>query len=138
MHLPISDAVHNLLWKKSAVFSSCSSVHLHKYRIGRVKRKKFELHKTVDLRWRVFCLRNMDKRFHQTFTCVVAESTSCGKTEYVAKFIFQYMQIYIYFFLWFFCSFLYLFFIKLFVCVKQIDSAWTREWEWNNLELFAQ
>jgi len=73
------------IMKKSAVFSPCSSLHLHKCRIGRVKRKKVELYKTVDLRWRVFCLRNMDQRFHHPFTCVVAGPTSCGKTEFVAK-----------------------------------------------------
>ena len=48
------------IMKKSAVFSPCSSLHLHKYRIGGVKRKKFELYKTVYLRWCAFCLRNMD------------------------------------------------------------------------------
>jgi len=58
-----------------------------------VKRKKVELYKTVDLRWRAFCLRNMDERFHHPFTCVVAGPTSCGKNEFVAKFILQYMQI---------------------------------------------
>ena len=45
------------------------------------------LYKTVDLRWRAFCLRNMDERFHHLFTCIVEGSTSCGKTEFVAKFI---------------------------------------------------
>jgi len=29
----------------------------------------------------------MDERFQHPFTCVVAEPTSCGKTEFVAKFI---------------------------------------------------
>jgi len=29
----------------------------------------------------------MDERFHHPLTCVVAEPTSCGKTEFVAKFI---------------------------------------------------
>ena len=29
----------------------------------------------------------MDERFHHPFTCVVAGPTSCGKTEFVAKFI---------------------------------------------------
>jgi len=52
-----------------------------------VKRKKVELYKTVDLRWRAFCLTNMDERFHHLFTCVVAGPTSCGKNEFVAKFI---------------------------------------------------
>ena len=74
------------IMKNSAVFSPCSSLHFHKYRIGRVKRKKVELYKTVDLRWRTFCLRNMDECFHHPFTCVVAGPTSCGKTEFMAKF----------------------------------------------------
>jgi len=69
------------------------TLHLHKYRIGRVKRKKVELYKTVDLRWRAFCLRNMDARFHHLFMFVVAGPRTCGITEFVAKFILQYMQI---------------------------------------------
>jgi len=63
------------------------TLHLDPYRIGRVKGKKVDLYKTIDLRWRAFCLRNMDERFHHPFTCVVAESTSCGKNDFVAKFI---------------------------------------------------
>ena len=113
MHLPLSVIVHNLLWKKCSFFNlwkdclfTLSSFHLHKYRIGRVKRKKVELYKTIDLRWHAFCLRNMDKRFHHPFTCVVAGPTSCGKTEFVAKFILQYKQIFFLFFLWLFHNFI--------------------------------
>jgi len=95
------------IMKNSAVFSPCSSLHFHKYRIGRVKRKKVELYKTVDLRWRTFCLRNMDECFHHPFTCVVAGPASCGKTEFVAKFILQYMQ--------FFCDF----FVHFIICLKR-------------------
>ena len=79
--------------KRSAVFSPCSSLHLHKYLIGRVKRKKVQLYKTVDRRWRAFCLRNIVERFHHSFMCVVAGPTSCGKTEFVAKFIQHVKQI---------------------------------------------
>ena len=73
--------------KKVLSFHLVLMLHLHKYRIGRVKRKKVELYKTVDLHWRAFCLKKMDQRFHHTFTCVVAGPTSCGKNEFVAKFI---------------------------------------------------
>jgi len=73
--------------KKVLSFHLVLTLHLHKYRIDRVKRKKVELYKTVDLCWRVFCLRNMDERFHHPFTCVVTGPTNCGKTEFVAKFI---------------------------------------------------
>jgi len=67
------------------------ALHLHQYRIGRVKRKKVELYKTFYLRWRAFCLRNMDERFHHLFTCVVTGPTNWGKTKFVAKFV-QHMK----------------------------------------------
>jgi len=63
------------------------TLHLPQYRIGRVTRKKVELYKTFHLRWRAFCLRNMDECFHHLFTGVVTCPTNCGKTEFVAKFI---------------------------------------------------
>jgi len=75
------------IMKKVLFFRLVLTLHLHQYRVGRVKRKKFELYKTYYLRWRAFCLRNMDERFHHLFTCVVAGPTNCGKTEFVAKFI---------------------------------------------------
>jgi len=102
------------IMKKSAAFSPCSSLHLQKYRIGRVKQKKVELYETVDLCWRAFCLRNMDERFHHPFTCIVVGPTSCGKTEFVAKFILQYMQI---FFLFFFVIFLFISLFAYIVCI---------------------
>jgi len=87
MPLPISTGVHNLLWNKVLSFHLVRTLHFDPYRIGRVKRKKVDLYKTLYLRWRAFCLRNMNERFHHPFTCVVAEPISCGKTEFVAKFI---------------------------------------------------
>jgi len=36
--------------KKVLSFHLILTLHLHKYQVGRVKRKKFELYKTVDLR----------------------------------------------------------------------------------------
>jgi len=75
------------IMKKVLSFHLVLTLHLNPYCIGRVKRKKVDLYKTLDLRWSAFCLRNMDERFHHTFTCIVAKSTSYGKTEFVAKFI---------------------------------------------------
>jgi len=72
--------------KKVLSFQLVLKHHLDPYRIGRVKRK-VKLYETFDLRWRAFCLRNMDERFHHPFMCVVAGTTSCGKNEFVAKFI---------------------------------------------------
>jgi len=42
------------------------------------KRKKVDLYKTFDPRWRMFSLRKMDERFHHPFTCFAAGPTSCG------------------------------------------------------------
>ena len=57
------------------------TLHLYQYRIGRATRKKVELYKTLCLRWRVFCLRNMDERFHHLFTCVVTAQRIAEKTS---------------------------------------------------------
>ena len=75
------------IMKKVLSFHLVLTLHLHPYRIGRVKRKKVELYKTFYLRCCAFCLRNMDERFHHSFTCVVTGPANCGKTEFVAKFI---------------------------------------------------
>jgi len=87
MHLSISIAVHKLLWKKCCLFALF--LHFTFINIGLVvwNEKKVELYDTFYLRWRSFCLRNMDERFHHPFTCVVTGPTNCGKTEFVAKFI---------------------------------------------------
>jgi len=78
---------YTIYYEKSAVFSRCSHTSHWSILDWLCETKKVDLYKTLDLRWRAFCLRNMDGRLHHPFTCVVAEPTSCGKNEFVAKFI---------------------------------------------------
>jgi len=78
---------YTIYYEISAVFSPCSYTWPWSTSDWSCETKKVDLYKTLDLHWRAFCLRNMDERFHYPFTCVVAEPTSCRKTEFVAKFI---------------------------------------------------
>jgi len=78
---------YTIYYEKSAVFSPCSYTSPWSISDWSCETKKVDLYKTLDLRWHAFCLRNMDERFHHPFTCVVAESISCRKTDFVAKFI---------------------------------------------------
>jgi len=78
---------YTINYEKSAVFSLCSYTSPWSISDWSCETKKIDLHTTLDLRWYAFCLRNMDKRFHHPFTSVMAEPTSCRKTEFMAKFI---------------------------------------------------
>jgi len=49
--------------KKVLFFRLVLTLHLHQYRIGRVKRKKVELYKTFGLRWRAFCFKKYGRVF---------------------------------------------------------------------------
>jgi len=73
------------IMKKSAIFSPCSYTSPWSISDRSCETKKVNLYETFDLRWHAFYLRNMDDRFHHPFTCVVAGTMSCGKTEFVAK-----------------------------------------------------
>jgi len=70
---------YTISFEKVLSFRLVLALHLHQYRVGRVKQKKVKLYKTFHLRWRAFCLKNMDERFRHVFTCVVTGPTNAEK-----------------------------------------------------------
>jgi len=77
---------YTIYYGKSAVFSPCSYTSPSSISDWSCETQK-KSNCINPLRWRAFCLRNMDERFHHLFTCVVTGPTNCGKTEFVAKLI---------------------------------------------------
>ena len=73
---------YTIYYEKSAVFSPpCTYTSPWSISDWSCETKKVDFYENLDLSWRAFCLRDKEERFHHPFTCVAAESTSCGKTE---------------------------------------------------------